>query len=263
LLERLKDTVGDVAETIKRAFTGPKVHSARQFFLADPVPKAMALLSAASKSTSLSLSANFSVATLFVSTSINVPNVQFEARAQSESGGTFNAGARLVSVQVAWPGVVKSAGIPQLNSPIVKTNAGGYSVFTTISYALPPFSLRHEKNYMVNPTIESPACITSLGTIFERPIRVRSENIDKIPKPLWMRYTFHLLKETGENIRNLEIIGLFSIPKKGVQSLRHDHSTGSLMVTVDQDAQNSDYYKLMLARNKNNSEVVSCILEDT
>jgi hypothetical protein len=76
-----------------------------------------------------------------------------------------------------------------------------------------------------------------------------------------MRYTLMLVKESGENVKNLEIIGLYCVPKNGVKTLKHDHSTGSLHIVVDSDALASPYRKILVARRKDNSALVSCAIE--
>jgi hypothetical protein len=77
-----------------------------------------------------------------------------------------------------------------------------------------------------------------------------------------MRYSLQLVKETGENIKNLEIIGLYRIPKNGLKSVKHDATTGLLKIVAGADAQNSKECYLLVARKKSNSSIVSCMVHE-
>lgn len=260
MLGRIKDTVEDVAETIKRAFVGPAVHSAPQFFIETPVSNAMSLPVASTLVAPLTISANISVASLLLSAPVSNADVQFRPRVLLETGEAFKANAKLVSIPLAWSGVVKSAEIPRMNAPAVRGVDDSYSVFKTEFYVLPQFSLKLEKTYKLNTSMNTPRCFASVETALSRPIGIQSENVEKISKALLMRYTIQLVKETRENIRNLEIIGLYSIPKKGVRAIKRDASAGLLRILVGPEAQNSEYNKLMLARKKSDSTIVSCVV---
>jgi hypothetical protein len=199
---------------------------------------------------------------LLLSASLIESSIQFEPSVLAESGEGFKTGAKLVNVELRWPGLVKSAEIPQLNSPAVKDAGKQYSGFKTETQALPLFSLKLGKIIRLTTLFSAPQSFSFAKAAFSRPINVRSENIEKTPKPLMMRYMLQLVKDSGENIRNLEIVGIYRIPKKGLQSLKHDSSTGALKITVGPEAQASKYCKLVLANKKNDRAKVSCTFDE-
>ena len=264
MLGRIKDTVGDVAETIKRAFSGPTVYSAMDFFKAAPACKILPLpTTRVLTNPLLSSSPSVSVLPLPVSASVSVLNVQFEARVLLETGEAFRADAKLVSIPLVWPVAAKSAKIPRMDDVAVNKVDEPYSVFNVQFYTLPRFLLEHGGViHKQIAAINFPRCFASVATALSLPIRIKPDDSLLASKALRMRYSLQLVKKTGENIRNLEIIGLFRIPKKGVSSFKHDATTGLLWITAGTEAQKSRSCKLILARRKSDSKILSCILDD-
>jgi hypothetical protein len=262
LLGKIKETVGDVAETIKRAFAGPKVFTAPQLFLAEPKCSSAAHFTANAIAAQM-LGCNGAIAApLLISAALVEASIQFEARAMSETGEGFSAGAKLVNIELQWPRKTTSAEIQRMNSPATKGIAMDNSGFKTECRALPPFSLDQGKILRCRLLPNAALAYSSAKAAFSRPMSIRSENIEKTPKPLMMRYMLKLVKESGENIRNLEIIGIYRVPKKGVQNVKHDGSTGALKIMVGAEAQISAPSKLILANNKNTRTKVSCMFDE-
>ena len=58
----------------------------------------------------------------------------------------------------------------------------------------------------------------ALERVLGLPVAVTGEDLTKVSKALWMRYTLQLVRATGENIRNLDVIGLYRIPAKGTRA---------------------------------------------
>jgi hypothetical protein len=83
-----------------------------------------------------------------------------------------------------------------------------------------------------------------------------------LPKALNMRYTFQLVKTTGENIRNLDVLGVYPVPTKGVTSLRHDARTGRILVNLGPEAVGASRGRFILARKKDDRSFVSCFVEE-
>ncbi|MCL1893458.1 MAG: hypothetical protein FWG02_04370 [Holophagaceae bacterium] len=262
MLGRIRDTVGDVAETIKRVFKGPKVHSAKGLFFRDPEYKTVSWLTAETKGDVLISQPSTVQQSLLVSVSAINPDMKFVAKSFVETGEVFRAEASLVSVALAWSGIVTSADIPGLNSPQMKRVDEYFTTFKTKSFGLPPFDIKHGKTYKLATRISVPACYRSLERAMLVPILLRSEDLEGVSKSLMMRYNLRLVKETGENIKNLEIIGLYQIPKKGLRSVKHDTTTGLLKIIVGPEAQNSPYCNVVVARKKSNSAIVSCRVDE-
>jgi hypothetical protein len=76
-----------------------------------------------------------------------------------------------------------------------------------------------------------------------------------------MRYSLELVRATGENVRNLEVLGLFRLPRKGVTDLRHDPKTASILVRLEPAALKAPRAPFILARRKDDGALVSCFVE--
>ncbi len=50
---------------------------------------------------------------------------------------------------------------------------------------------------------------SEVARVLTRPFVFAGEDLGKLPKNLWMRYSLALVKATGENVRNLEVVGLY------------------------------------------------------
>lgn len=101
-----------------------------------------------------------------------------------------------------------------------------------------------------------------LGVLFRLPQPVKGVDIQRLPKGLWMRYSLQLVRGTGENVRNLEVIGLFRIPRKGVADLRHDPRLGRLLLHLEPVAASAPRAPFILAKRKDDDALVSCFVED-
>ena len=77
-----------------------------------------------------------------------------------------------------------------------------------------------------------------------------------------MRYSLQLVRGTGENVRNLEVLGLFQIPSKGVVDLRHDPRQGRLLIQLESSAIKAPRAPFILARRRDDGALVSCFVED-
>ena len=93
-------------------------------------------------------------------------------------------------------------------------------------------------------------------------VPIQGENIQRLPKGLWMRYSLQLVRGTGENVRNLEVLGLFNIPRKGVADLRHDPRQGRLLLRLEASALRAARVPFILARRKDDGALLSCFVED-
>lgn len=101
-----------------------------------------------------------------------------------------------------------------------------------------------------------------LDLVLSLPVPIRAEAIHLLPKGLWMRYSLQLVRGTGENVRNLEVLGLFRVPTKGVVDLRHDPGQGRILVRLEASAPRASRAPFILARRKDDGGLVSCFVED-
>ena len=114
----------------------------------------------------------------------------------------------------------------------------------------------------MDPGLGHVAAVAGLETMLSLAVPLRGENIQHLPKGLWMRYSLQLVRGTGENVRNLEVLGLFRIPRKGVADLRHDPSQGRILVRMESSAIRSPRVPFILARRKDDGSLLSCFVED-
>jgi hypothetical protein len=93
-------------------------------------------------------------------------------------------------------------------------------------------------------------------------VPIKGMDIQRLPKGLWMRYSLQLVRGTGENVRNLEVVGLFRLPRKGVADLRHDPGQSRILVRLEASALKAPRAPFILARRKDDGTLVSCFVED-
>jgi len=94
------------------------------------------------------------------------------------------------------------------------------------------------------------------------PIAVEGLDLREAPRAIQMRYVMLAVKATGENVRNLELLGRYLIPRKGVQELRHDPRTGRLLVLLGPEAARARKDPLLLARRKDDHSLLTTFLEE-
>jgi hypothetical protein len=264
LLERVKGTVEDVAETIKRFFVGPKVHSASDLFFSGLSFKTLPWPTTTVKEASMLHAPTISAMPPFASAPTCVANLRFESRTIAETGGAFETNAKLIEASFVWTGAVKSAEIQKVNAPgITKVDSPHY-LFPTKEHVflIEPLKVKQDGVYKLNTYLGTTGCYRSVERALLIPIKIKSENLEKLSKALWMRYTMMLVKESGENVKNIEMVGIYRVPKNGVKTFKLDPSTGSLLIVVGADALQSPFRKIIIARRKNNSTLVSCAIDE-
>jgi hypothetical protein len=114
----------------------------------------------------------------------------------------------------------------------------------------------------IRPEWGQPRVHGALEQMLALPVAVTGEDMQKISKALWMRYTLQLVRATGQNIRNLEVLGLYRIPFKGTRQVHHDPATGRLLVTLGPEAADARRAPFILARQKDDNAVVCCFVEE-
>ncbi len=102
----------------------------------------------------------------------------------------------------------------------------------------------------------------ALGRVLTKPFAFPGEDLEKLPKNLWMRYSLALVKATGENVRNLEVVGLYRLPRKGVSDLRPD-GQGRVWVRLTPEAVTAKRAPFMLARRKDDQTFVSACVDES
>lgn len=103
---------------------------------------------------------------------------------------------------------------------------------------------------------------SEVARVLTRPFVFAGEDLGKLPKNLWMRYSLALVKATGENVRNLEVVGLYRLPRKGVADLRPD-GQGRVWVRLSPEALGAKRAPFMLARRRDDQAFVSACVDES
>lgn len=114
----------------------------------------------------------------------------------------------------------------------------------------------------MDPALHLVAARPGLEAMLSLAVPFQGEDIHRLPKGLWMRYSLQLVRGTGVNVRNLEVLGLFRIPGKGVADLRHDPRQNRILVRLEATAIKAPRVPFILARRKDDGAMVSCFVED-
>lgn len=114
----------------------------------------------------------------------------------------------------------------------------------------------------LDPALEGGTAAQGMEAMLSLAVPIQSENIQHLPKGVWMRYSLQLVRGTGENVRNLEVLGLFRIPRKGVADLRHDPRHGRLLLRLEAAAVKAARAPFILARRRDDGGLLSCYVED-
>jgi len=114
----------------------------------------------------------------------------------------------------------------------------------------------------LDPRLEGGRAEAGLEGMLRLPVPIQGEDISGLPRGIWMRYSLQLVRGTGENVRNLEVLGLFRIPRKGVTDLRHEPGLGRILVRLEASAVRAPRAPFILARRKDDGSLLSCFVEE-
>jgi len=260
VLGRFKEAMSDVAETLRRAFVNPTCERAEVGF-PHPVLAGLPPLGAVARMGELSV---FPVST----------DVRLLATGVSQPVSvTLQAALRCENAQETWGSVSRSCHVPLFKSEA--TSRMAIPPLPRAPRSLRPewglagcrgmaatFSLPGAAGRSLPTQFRPPRVSSGLAVVLGMPVSITGENIQALNKSLWMRYTVQFVKGTGENIRSVDILGLFWVPVKGVRELRHDARNNRLMVQLDTSAYGATRQLFILARRKSDGSLVSCFLEE-
>jgi len=257
---RVKEAMADAAETLRQAFAGLRVVEVT----AEP------FLSKAHGSAPLGVEARIGLDPP-VTVSREMQRFgdaaearalePFQARLCAESGwARWGAEAEVIRMTPLAGGQAARVAVPPLPrraqalgrlDPVIRP------VPRRLSASLEPPGARR-----LDPSLEAGGAEAGLDLMLSLAVPIRAEAIHALPKGLWMRYSLQLVRSTGENVRNLEVLGLFRIPSKGVADLRHDPGQGRILVRLEASAARAPRAPFILARRKDDGSLVSCFVED-
>ena len=281
---KVREAMADAAETLRRAYSGlAVVDVAPERFRArghgSPLLAIHPLAGLESLEASALASGLLGEQPLSVRR-MDVPRAVLHA----ESGwARWDAGAEVVRMAPLAARLSQPLALPTLPERVPVhggVEALGRPVTRRLPHALPGTSLRRLSEPLTRPAtrtlepglrapaartedpgLRSPSVRRSLEAALAFPVPIQAEDIQRLPKGLWMRYSLQLVRGTGENVRNLEVLGLFRIPRKGVAELHHDARLGRILVRFEASAVGAPRIPFILARRKDDGAMVSCFVE--
>jgi hypothetical protein len=260
MVARLREAMSDLAETIRRVFQPPPTHPVA---VAVPVraPGRMPVLGAAAVAPFVPCAASSAAAALLPAAPSRQEEVGWTARVAGESGlAAWTAGVRTGVLALFRPSQTSRMEVPALPR--------GAAVRRL---APDPFSGRGRSGWrgLQVPAVRTgsgplapPRALQGLDRVLGLPLAVRPENLDRLSKAVLMRYNLQLVRSTGENIRNLEVMGLYRIPSRGTRPVRFDSTTGRLLVAMSAEAAGAPRSPFILARRRSDGTVVCSFVED-
>jgi hypothetical protein len=257
---RLREAMSDLAETIRRVFQAPASH---------PVPMGWTVrfpgqippLGATVGGAFSPCAASPRQEGLLTSGPALAAALGFTAQVGGEPGwAAWETGARVCALPLFRPEKTARLEVPALPRRVATRQEPMGAMATRARGGLagfPPPGARPGWQ-----PLDPPRSFRALERMLGLPVGVAGEDMTKVSKALWMRYTLQLVRATGENIRNLDVIGLYRIPVKGTRELHHDPATGRLMVTLGPEASGARRSLFILARRKSDGSIVFSFVEE-
>ena len=260
MLAKLGAAMKDVAETLRRVYRDPPAREVALRFTAHPRPP-FAALDSCVRSGLDPFAPRLGGQRLQPEASLQVEPVALDAKLQGEGAwATWSTGAR-----VAVMAVFESRGTGRLEVPALprRPAVGTIQAERFPSRVRPGFdALPSPRSREAGTSLAAPAPRRDLDLALSLPVAIMGEDLRAASKPVQMRCSLQIVKATGENVRNLDLLGRYLIPKKGVKELRHDAASGRLRVLLGPEAAGSGRVLLLLARRKDDHGLITCLAED-
>jgi hypothetical protein len=260
MFNRVKDAMADAAETLRRAFTGLQVLEAtpEPFLLQCQGAGYLAAEPRAGLEPPTTTCRGMRLLREAVEDRALQP---FHAELHAESGwAQWGAEAEIVRMAPLEGGQIARVAVPPLPrkaTVLGRLEPPARPISRRLSEPVPqPLARR------LDPVLDGGTAESGLEAMLSLAVPIRGEDIQRLPKGMWMRYSLQLVRGTGENVRNLEVLGLFRIPRKGVADLRHDPSLGRILVRLESSAIKAPRAPFILARRKDDGSLLSCFVED-
>lgn len=257
---RLRGAVSDAAETLLRLFRDVPIHQLPAA-LPHPVTHGAPPLAVVPVALAHGFDPRMTSPGWHLAVPVREEPTAWMARlVREDAWDRWAAGAAVMVLEVFHPAGRRQVSIPSLprEPKVLRLEPGGFRVALR-QHRQPltkPGALR------ASPALPLPAVRRDLDRALGLPVAVATEDLQRVPKALWMRYTLALVKATGENIRALEVLGLFRVPSRGVASLRHEARTGRLMLELTREASGAPRVPLILARRREDHAILTCFPEE-
>ena len=257
---RMKDAMADAAETLRQAFAGLTVVEAQPgpFLLHSHGSAALA----AEPRAALEVPVAECRELLLLREAVEGRALEpFRTELRAEAGwARWGAEAEVIRMTPLEAGRAARVAVPPLPRKAQVLGSLEPPVRPATRRQLDP--LVRPGTRRLDPRLDAVSVGSGLGAMLSMPVPIRGEDIHRLPKGLWMRYSLQLVRGTGENVRNLEVLGLFRIPRKGVADLSHDPRQGRLLVRLESAAITAPRGPFILARRKDDGALLSCFVED-
>lgn len=257
----LREAMSDMAETIRRVFHAPDTR-APSMRISEPFSTSVGVLGTAGLAPAYRFEPHTGQAPSFGEAREEVEPMTWTAVVKGEPGwASWSPDTEVCRLPLFQAEQCRQLPVPSLPSRAATRRA-----------AVEGFAFRSRSGWQtipappvaaIRPKWAAPEVHAGLARILTLPLAVRPEDLGRLSKAVWMRYTLQLVRATGQNIRNLEILGLYQIPAKGTRQVRHEPATGRLLVTLGPEAGSSRRSPFILARQKDDNAVVCCFVEET
>jgi hypothetical protein len=257
---RVKEAMADAAETLRRAFAGLKVTAV--------VPEPFVPQSHGSRAPVVESRAGLEPPVTAL--------LEMQLLREAVEGRELQPFACALQQEVGWASWGVEAAVVRM-APLESGRATRIAVpplprkATALGRVEPPARpmvrrlsepVQPPRTRRLDPSLEGGAASAGLEAMLSLAVPIRAEDIQRLPKGLWMRYSLQLVRGTGENVRNLEVIGLFHLPRKGVADLRHEPAHNRILVRLEAAALKAPRAPFILARRKDDGSLLSCFVED-
>jgi hypothetical protein len=256
----LRGAMSDMAETIRRAFRDPPA-LAVDLRLRAPGFRAVPLPGTRALAPEFRLKLAVGAVPALAAGAVQAVGFHWEAPLREEEGwGQWAAGAQICVLPLFQAEKCSRLEVPPLpRRPRVREEAPE-AFRTRTRPGMEPMPMPRSASQ--DCALPAPRSFRALEHAMALPVAFTGEDIGKLSKALWMRYTLKLVRETGENIRNLEVLGLYRIPTRGTRQINHQAATGRLLVSLGPEAASAPRAPFVLARKKDDDAIVCCFVEE-
>jgi hypothetical protein len=260
MLGKVRDAVADAAETLRRVFSDPPVREARAGSFA-----VRAHAGAAPAATLLPGLEPLAARALPMPLLAEAAHLRelgpFAVQLRVEEGwARWGAEATVIRMAPLNSGGAQRVAVPSL--PARTPVRGGVDPVARPAARRAAEPLPSPGARRVDPALPVGGSRPGLEAMLRLAVPIQGEDIQRLPKGLWMRYSLQMVRATGENVRNLEVLGLYHLPRKGVADLRHDARRGRILVRLESEAAKAPRIPFILARRKDDGALLSCYLEE-
>lgn len=258
MLSRIGAAVKDVAETLRRVYQDPPARAVALGFAVRPRPP-FAVLQSAVREGLDPFAPPLGAQQLQPQAIPRTAAMAFVAKGDGGWTG-WASGA-----QVAVATVFAAQGAGRLEVPPLprRPAVGAFAVDRFASRVqAAAVGLARPRTWSASAGLAPPSSRKGLDLMLGLPVAIAGEDLRAAPKPVQMRCSLQMVKATGENVRNLDLLGRYLIPSKGVREVSHDGGSGRLLVHLGPEACGAERTLLLIARRRDDRSLLTCFPEE-